>query len=115
MPRSRGMIAVGGRTMIRLDGAPTLHDVRTRREEVPGVAAAPAARIVRAFGAVAQAGARADSDVDVLVEMEPGRAVFDVSELILDLREARGRDTDIVQIRSSSPAAERILREAVPR
>ena len=46
--------------------------------------------------------------------MEPGRTVLDLSELILDLREALGRDVDVVEIRTPSPAAERVLREAVP-
>ncbi len=100
--------------MTRLDGAPTLHDLRARREEILRVAANRGAHNVRVFGSVAQGCARSDSDVDLIVEMEPGRTVLDLSELILDLREALGRDVDVVEIRKSSPVAERILREAVP-
>ena len=100
--------------MTRLDGTPTLNDLRERREEILRVAAARGACNVRVFGSLARGQARADSDVDLLVDMEPGRTVLDLSELILDLREALGRDVDVMEIRSSSPAAERILREAVP-
>ena len=100
--------------MARLDGAPTLTDLRARREEILRVAAARGARNVRVFGSVARGQARADSDVDLLVDLEPGRSVLDLSELILDLREALGRDVDIVEVRTPSPTAERVLREAVP-
>jgi predicted nucleotidyltransferase len=50
----------------------------------------------------------------VLVELEPDRSVLDLSELILDLREALGREVDVVEIRRPTPSADRILREAVP-
>jgi predicted nucleotidyltransferase len=88
------MIAVGRGTVTRLDGAPTLSDLRARRGEILLGAAARGARNVHVFGSVARGQARADSDVD--------------------LREALGRDVDVVEIRTPSPAAERVLREAVP-
>ena len=78
------------------------------------MAASGSSRIVRVFGSVGRGQARTDSDVDLLADMEPGRTVLDLSELIPDLREALGRDVDVLEIRRPSPAAERILREAVP-
>ena len=72
------------------------------------------ARSVRVFGSIARGEAQADSDVDLLVELEPGRTVLDLSELILDLEEALGRAVDVVEIRRPSPLAERIQREAIP-
>ncbi len=100
--------------MARFDSVLTLNGLRARRDEILRLAAARGARNVRVFGSVAQGQARADSDVDLLIDMEPGRTVLDLSELILDLREALGRDVDVVEIRRPSPIAERILREAVP-
>jgi predicted nucleotidyltransferase len=93
---------------------PTLTGLRSRREEILRVAAARGARDIRVFGSVARGQADADSDIDFLVEMEPGRSALDLSELILDLREMLGRDVDVVEIRRPSPVAERIRREAVP-
>ncbi|MCC6383465.1 MAG: nucleotidyltransferase domain-containing protein, partial [Dehalococcoidia bacterium] len=58
--------------------------------------------------------ARPDSDVDLIVEMEPGRTVLDFSELILDLEEALGCKVDVVEIRGPTSLGEKILREAVP-
>ena len=50
----------------------------------------------------------------MLVDMEVGRTVLDVSELTLDLQEALGRAVDVVEIRRPSPIADRILHVAVP-
>jgi uncharacterized protein len=95
-------------------GEPTLADLRARRAELLQIAAARGAQSVRVFGSVARGEARADSDVDFLVELEPGRTVLDLSELILDFEAAIGRAVDVVTIRRSSPIAERIRREAIP-
>jgi predicted nucleotidyltransferase len=78
------------------------------------IAAERGARNVRVFGSVARGAARADSDVDFVVDLEPGRTVLDLSELILDLEETLGRRVDVVEGRRPSPMAERIQREAVP-
>ena len=92
----------------------TLDGLRARRAEILRIAAARGARNVRVFGSVARNEAGADSDVDFLVDMEPGRTVLDISELILDLQEALGREVDVVEIRRPSPIADRIEREAIP-
>ena len=94
--------------------APTLDDLRRRRDEILDIAAAHGAHHIRVFGSVADGRARPDSDVDFLVDFEPGRTVLDLSALILDLEEALGRTVDVVETRSLLPAAERIRREAVP-
>ncbi len=91
-----------------------LADLRARREELLAIAARHGARQVRVFGSVARGDARPDSDVDFLVELEPGRTVLDLSGLILDLEEALGREVDVVEVRRPSQAAERIRHEAVP-
>ena len=81
----------------------TLDDLRARREAIVRIAAARGARNVRVFGSVARGEAGADSDVDFLVDMEPGRTVLDLSELILDLQEALGREVDVVEIGGRRP------------
>ena len=91
----------------------TLAGLRARRQEILRVAASRGARNVRVFGSVARDEAGADSDIDFLVEMEPGRTALDLSELILDLQDALGRRVDVVEIRRPSPHAERITREAI--
>ena len=64
----------------------TLHELRDqRREEILQVAANHGARSVRVFGSVARGDSEEKSDVDFLVELEPGRTLFDLSGLLLDL------------------------------
>jgi uncharacterized protein len=92
----------------------TLADLRARREELLAIATRRGARHIRVFGSVARGDARPDSDVDFLVDLEPGRTVLDLSGLILDLEETLGRKVDVVEVRRPSQAAERIRREAVP-
>jgi len=53
--------------------------------------------------------------VDLLVDMEPGRSLLDMGELMLDLRELLGRKVDIVTEASLYwLLRRRILREARP-
>jgi uncharacterized protein len=93
--------------------APSLDALRSRRQEILSIGAVWGARNFRVFGSVVRGDAQPDSDVDLLVEMEPGRTALDLSELILDLENALGRRVDVVEIRRSSPQAEQLLREAV--
>ncbi|MGH2459561.1 MAG: nucleotidyltransferase family protein [Chloroflexota bacterium] len=93
---------------------PTLEGLRARRAEIVRIATARGARDIRVFGSVARGQARADSDIDFLVDFEPERNVLDLSELILDLEEALGRQVDVVEISRPSPLAERIRQEAIP-
>ena len=93
---------------------PTLEDLRRRRAEIEQIASRRGARNIRVFGSVAQGTARVDSDVDFLVEFEPGRNVLDLSELILDLEETLGRRVDVIHIRQPSILAERIQSQAIP-
>jgi len=54
------------------------------------------ARDVRAFGSVGRREADERSDVDFLVEVEPGRSLFDLGALLMDLRDLIGCEVDIV-------------------
>jgi predicted nucleotidyltransferase len=93
---------------------PTLAALRARRDEILRIAAARGAYNVRVFGSVARGDARPDSDIDFLVDFEPGRDVLDLSELILDFEEALGHSIDLVHVRRQTATAVQIQREAVP-
>ena len=57
----------------------TIYDkLATHRDEILRLAALRGARNVRVFGSVARREADEQSDVDFLVEMEPGRSLFDL-------------------------------------
>jgi len=66
------------------------------------------------FGSTARGDARAVSDVDLLVEMEPGRSMLDFVGLWQDLQELLGTSVDLVSEGGISPyLREKILSEAV--
>ena len=55
------------------------------------------------------------SDVDLLVDMDPGRSLLDLGGLLMDLRELLGCSVDVVTEKGlRRRIRERILKEAVP-
>ena len=58
--------------------------VDEKKKEIREIAAKHGARNVRVFGSVARGDARPDSDVDFLVDMEPGRTLLDLGRLLMD-------------------------------
>lgn len=89
--------------------------LHTRRAEILTLAARHGARNVRVFGSVARGDARPDSDIDILVDMEPGRSLFDLGGLLIDLQTLLGVDVDVVTEKGLRPRIRaKVLREAVP-
>ena len=70
--------------------------VKDKREEILRVARRHGAYNVRLFGSVARGEANEGSDVDLLVDLEPGRSVLDQAELVLDLQNLLDRRVDVV-------------------
>ncbi|WP_292522230.1 nucleotidyltransferase family protein [Methanoculleus sp.] len=86
-----------------------------KRDEILALAKKRGAKNIRIFGSVARNEAREDSDIDLLVDLEPGRSLLDLGGLAMDLSHLLGRPVDVVteaglreRIRS------RVLREARP-
>ena len=88
--------------------------VKEKREDILKLAAKHGARNVRVFGSVARRETDSRSDVDFLVDMEPGRSLLDMGGLLMDLRELLGRDVDVITERGLKPRIRtRVLQEAV--
>lgn len=89
--------------------------VRTKRTEILAAAARHGARNVRVFGSLARGEAGPSSDVDFLVELEPGRSLLDHAALVLDLEQLLGVRVDVASDRAlRHRVRSRVLREAVP-
>ncbi len=73
------------------------------REEILRIAAQHGARNVRVFGSVARGDDRADSDVDLLVEMEDDRSLLDLVGLEQDLEDLLRRNVDVLTDASIHP------------
>lgn len=92
-----------------------LERLRVRRKEILVYAASHGARNVRVFGSTARGEAGVTSDVDLLVEMEPGRSLLDLVGLWQDLEDLLGTHVDVLSDGGVSPhLRERIYAEAVP-
>lgn len=70
--------------------------LKENRQAVMALAEKYGARNVRVFGSVARGESSAESDIDLLVKMEEGRSLLDLSGLTLDLRELLGVKVDVV-------------------
>lgn len=91
-----------------------LGQIRNRRPEILRIAAKYGIGNVRLFGSVARGEANSASDLDVLVEFEPGRSLLDLAGFEEDLSELLGCDVDVVSEAGVSPyMEERILSEAI--
>ena len=88
--------------------------LREKREEILRIAARHGARRVRLFGSVARGDADPQSDVDVLVDFERGRSLFDHAALMLELEALLGCKVDVVTERGlRQRIRDRVLKEAV--
>jgi len=94
----------------------TLEDLlKARREEILKVCARYGARNVRVFGSLARGEADEQSDIDLIVEFEPGRSLLDHAGLWLELQELLGVKVDVVSSRGiKARIRERVLQEAIP-
>jgi predicted nucleotidyltransferase len=89
--------------------------LKRHRAEVLRLADEYGATDIRVFGSVARGEADEASDIDLLVRMEPGRSVFDIGGLLMDLEALLGRRVDIVTERGLRPHVRaQVVRDAVP-
>ena len=93
----------------------TLDELRSRyRDQIIGLAAKRGAHNVRVFGSVARGDQRSGSDIDFLVDFEPGRSLLDLTGLWLDLENALGCKVDVVSSRGLKPRAiPEVMRDAI--
>lgn len=86
-----------------------------KRDEVLRIAAEHGAYNVRIFGSVARGEAGPESDIDVLVNLEPGRSLMDHVALWQDLEDLLGCRVHVVTEGGVHwYIRDRVLKEAVP-
>jgi uncharacterized protein len=70
---------------------------------------------IRVFGSVARGSDSASSDVDLLVDMEPGHSLIDRIALIQDLEDLLGHPVDVANPRTlHEQIRDQVMAEAVP-
>ena len=92
----------------------SLELIKERREEVLAIARRYGATNVRIFGSVARGEDDEQSDVDFLVDLAPGRSLFDLGGLLMDLNALLGKQVDVTTEKGlKTRIRQRVLSEAV--
>lgn len=94
---------------------PSIAQLARVRAEILAAASRHGATNVRVFGSMARGDADAASDVDFLVDFEPGRSLLDLAGLLIDLEDLLGHPVDVVtEPGLKARIRQRVLAEAVP-
>jgi predicted nucleotidyltransferase len=95
------------------DARPVRELLAAKRADILRLAAARGAHNVRVFGSVARGQDDGASDIDFLVALDPGRSLFDLGGLLMDLQGLLGRGVDVVTERGLRPRIrDRVLQDA---
>ena len=92
----------------------TLASLRRKRAAILDIYRKHGASNPRVFGSMATGSAGPDSDIDFVVDLAPGRTMFDVAGLHDDLVELLGREVDILTPGSLRGRLAHVASEAVP-
>lgn len=88
--------------------------VRSKRQQILELATQYGARNIRVFGSTARGEHGPESDIDFLVEMEPGRSLFDLGGLLVALEALLAHKVDVVTEKGlKDRIRKRVLHEAV--
>jgi len=88
--------------------------LREKRDEILAIARQHGARNVRVFGSIARGESKRNSDLDVLVELEPGRSLLDIIAIKQDLEDLLNIKVDVVTEAAVSPyIRDEVLRQLI--
>ena len=92
----------------------TLESLHARRDKMLEIARRRAATAGLVIGSIARGDSTPSSDIDFLVEFEPGRSLFDQVHLIDELGAVLGTRVDVVAGGGLLERDQHIVAEAVP-
>jgi predicted nucleotidyltransferase len=107
------LVAPGGE--VEMTTPLLMSSLRARREQLVAIAARHGGSNLRVFGSVARGEAGVASDLDLLVDLEPGRTVVDLGALLVELEVELGQRIDLMLETELRPALlARVLVDATP-
>jgi predicted nucleotidyltransferase len=88
--------------------------LETNHDKIRALAAKHGAVNVRVFGSVARGDQDEASDLDLLVDLQPGRGLIDLGALLMDLRDLLSVPVDVITTPMlKERIRDRVLRQAV--
>jgi predicted nucleotidyltransferase len=88
--------------------------IKRKRNEILEISTRYGAKEIKIFGSALRGEAKTNSDVDLLVELEPGRSLLDIIAIKQDLEDLLGCKVDIVTEAALSPyIRDEVLNQAV--
>ncbi len=97
------------------EARPLKDEVFRKIDVIRAIAKANGARSILLFGSAARGIERIDSDLDFLVELDPGRTLLDVVGLRTELSQLFDRPVDVITADSLKPRLRaEVLRGAIP-
>ena len=91
-----------------------IQELKKKRESIISVVERNGGRKVRIFGSLARGEELTDSDVDILIELDPGRSLLDILAIKQDLEDLLHRNVDVLTESAVSPyIKDDIMSEAV--
>lgn len=88
--------------------------LQEQRESILDLVRAHKGRSVAVVGSVARGEDTTDSDIDLLVEFEPGSSLLDLLDLESDLQDLLGTRVDVISAGALLDRDAEIRRDAVP-
>jgi predicted nucleotidyltransferase len=88
--------------------------VESKKDEINDLVRRHHGRTAALFGSVARGDDTPESDIDFLVEFEPGSSLFDLMDLQEALENLLGVSVDVVSVGGLKDRDDHIRREAVP-
>ncbi|RJO74554.1 MAG: nucleotidyltransferase [Myxococcales bacterium] len=70
--------------------------IRSKRREIDTIAKRYGVTSIRLFGSVARGDDRPESDIDLLIEVEPGRGLLDHAGFTIEMQKLLGVHVDVV-------------------
>jgi predicted nucleotidyltransferase len=89
--------------------------LKEKRAQILRIAERYGTKNIRVFGSTARGDSGPESDVDFLVELEPGRNLFDLGGFLYEVRELLGCPVDVVTEKGlREHVRSNVLKEATP-
>lgn len=89
--------------------------LKSKRKDILRLAKRYGTSNLRVFGSVARGEANSNSDIDLLVELEPGRSLFDLGGLLVELENLLECKVDLLTEKSLHwYIRDKVLNEAQP-